>query len=50
VRRSHRSSRSTTGQIGTGEVGPITAQLKELYFDVVRGRMPKYHHWLTPIY
>jgi branched-chain amino acid aminotransferase len=37
-------------QIGTGEVGPITAQLKDLYFDVVRGRVPKYHHWLTPIY
>ena len=37
-------------QIGNGEVGPISAQLKTLYFDVVRGRVPKYHHWLTPIY
>ena len=36
--------------IGTGEVGPITRRLASLYFDVVRGRVPAYHHWLTPIY
>jgi branched-chain amino acid aminotransferase len=37
-------------QIGSGEVGPISRKLATLYFDVVRGRLPAYHHWLTPIY
>ncbi len=36
--------------VGNGEVGPITRRLATLYFDVVRGRMPKYSDWLTPIY
>ena len=36
--------------IGTGDVGPITRQLASLYFDVVRGKMPTYMDWLTPIY
>jgi branched-chain amino acid aminotransferase len=37
-------------QVGDGEVGPITRRLATLYFDAVRGRLPAYHHWLTPIY
>jgi branched-chain amino acid aminotransferase len=36
--------------IGNGEVGPITKRLATLYFDAVRGRLPAYHDWLTPIY
>ncbi len=36
--------------IGTGAIGPITAQLRELYFRVVRGQEPRYMHWLTPVY
>jgi branched-chain amino acid aminotransferase len=36
--------------VGNGEVGPITTRLTELYFDAVRGRMPAYMDWLTPIY
>ena len=36
--------------VGTGEVGPITSRLANLYFDVVRGRLPAYSDWLTPIY
>ncbi|MBO8141065.1 MAG: branched-chain amino acid transaminase [Firmicutes bacterium] len=36
--------------IGDGKPGPITRQLQELYFDVVRGRVPKYRHWCTPVY
>lgn len=36
--------------IGTGKMGPITAKLRELYAQVVRGRIPKYHHWNTPVY
>ena len=34
-------------RIADGEVGPISAKLKELYFDVVVGRNPKYVHWCT---
>jgi branched-chain amino acid aminotransferase len=37
-------------EVGTGEVGPITRQLATLYFDAVRGRLPAYNDWLTPIY
>jgi len=36
--------------IGTGKMGPITARLRKLYFDVVRGRVPKYLHWCAPVY
>ena len=35
--------------IGSGEVGPITRLIKDRYFDAVRGRLPEYEHWLTPI-
>jgi branched-chain amino acid aminotransferase len=37
-------------EIGTGEVGPITRQLATAYFDVVRGKMPAYSDWVTPVY
>jgi len=33
-----------------GKVGPITAQLKKLYFDVITGKMPRYMDWCTPVY
>src|SRR3954463_8407594 len=36
--------------VGNGEVGPITRRLAQLYFDVVRGKMPAYSDWLTPVY
>lgn len=36
--------------IGTGKIGPITAKLRRLYFDIVRGRVPKYLAWCTPVY
>jgi len=35
--------------IGGGEVGPVTRRIRARYFDAVRGRDPKYRHWLTPI-
>ena len=35
--------------IGTGEIGPITRDLQQLYFDVIRGRNPKYLHLCTPV-
>lgn len=36
--------------VGAGEPGPITRRLQQLYFDVVTGAVPKYRHWLTPVY
>lgn len=36
--------------IGTGQIGPITTQLRQLYDRVVRGRVPKYRSWNTPVY
>jgi branched-chain amino acid aminotransferase len=35
--------------VGTGGVGPIAARIRATYFDAVRGRLPQYAHWLTPI-
>ncbi|MCX6028663.1 MAG: branched-chain amino acid transaminase [Chloroflexi bacterium] len=36
--------------IGSGVLGPVTAQLRDLYFKAVRGELPKYRHWCTPVY
>jgi branched-chain amino acid aminotransferase len=36
--------------VGTGEVGPITPLLVQLYADVVRGRVPAYREGCTPVY
>jgi len=36
--------------IGSGEVGPITKELQQVYFRAVKGEDEKYSHWLTPIY
>ncbi|GAC1308143.1 MAG: branched-chain amino acid transaminase [Ktedonobacteraceae bacterium] len=37
--------------VGNGQVGPISASIQQLYFDVVRGRMPEYRtQWCTPVY
>ena len=35
--------------IGTGRPGPFTLALQSRFFDVVRGRVPEYAHWLTPV-
>ena len=34
--------------VGDGQIGPISKRLQQLYFDVVKGRAPKYRHWCTP--
>lgn len=36
--------------IREGVMGPITSQLRALYDDVVRGKVPAYHHWVEPVY
>jgi branched-chain amino acid aminotransferase len=35
--------------VGTGTVGPITRRISERYFAAVRGNLPEYRTWLTPI-
>ena len=36
--------------VGSGKMGPITTRLYHLYQDLLRGRIPKYYRWLTPVY
>ena len=36
--------------IGGGRPGTITKDLSRTYFDAVRGRLPAYRGWLTPVY
>jgi branched-chain amino acid aminotransferase len=35
--------------VGSGAVGPIGRLVRDRYFDAVRGRIPEFSHWLTPI-
>jgi branched-chain amino acid aminotransferase len=35
--------------VGSGEIGPIARLVRDRYFEAVRGRLPEYRHWLTPI-
>ncbi len=37
-------------EIGNGKIGPITAKLMKLYFDIVKGNNLKYAHWCTAVY
>jgi branched-chain amino acid aminotransferase len=36
--------------IGSGQMGEVTGTLRTLFDNVVRGRMPKYSHWVSPVY
>jgi branched-chain amino acid aminotransferase len=36
--------------VGEGKMGPITARIRELFADAVRGRLPKYRHWIVGVY
>jgi branched-chain amino acid aminotransferase len=36
--------------VGDGEMGPVTRRLRELFFNVVRGRVDKYRHWCSPVF
>ncbi len=37
-------------KIDDGEVGELTQKLQQIYFDVIRGKNPKYLEWCTPVY
>jgi branched-chain amino acid aminotransferase len=36
--------------VGAGRMGPLTQSIRDLYFDVVRGRVAAFQHWCTPVY
>jgi branched-chain amino acid aminotransferase len=36
--------------VGSGQIGPVAKSLRDLYFDVVRGKVRKYREWGTPVY
>lgn len=36
--------------VGEGVMGPIASQLRQLYDDAVRGKLPKYRHWNQPVF
>ncbi len=36
--------------VGDGDVGPITARLRDHFLDVCRGRVPHRREWLTPVW
>jgi branched-chain amino acid aminotransferase len=36
--------------VGDGHVGPIAKLIGKTYFDAVRGRLPAFRHWVTPVY
>jgi len=35
--------------IGSGTRGPVTEKLQNAFFDLVTGKNPKYHHWLSKV-
>jgi branched-chain amino acid aminotransferase len=37
-------------KIASGEIGPITKKLQQLYSEVIRGNNQKYLDWCTPVY
>jgi branched-chain amino acid aminotransferase len=36
--------------IGNGKMGPVVSELRNLYFDVVRGKVAKYRRWNQPVF
>ena len=36
--------------VATGRPGPVTKDLSRTYFDAVRGKVPAYRDWLTPVF
>lgn len=36
-------------KIGSGKMGPVTKQIQDIYFKAVKGELPKYRGWLTPV-
>lgn len=37
-------------EVGSGEMGEVTAMLKKEYFSIVKGEVREFESWLTPVY
>jgi branched-chain amino acid aminotransferase len=37
-------------KLGSGQMGAVTQKLRDLYFNIVRGKVPKYRQWCHPVY
>ena len=37
-------------KVGTGQMGPVAGRVRELYFDLVRGKLSQYSDWNMPVY
>ena len=35
--------------IGTGGVGPVTKAIQTTFFDMVKGKLDEYRHWLSSL-
>lgn len=36
--------------IGSGEIGPVTRQIQDIYGKAICGKHPKYRNWCTPVF
>ena len=36
--------------IGSGKRGPVTETIQHRFFDIINGRLPDTHEWLTFVY
>jgi branched-chain amino acid aminotransferase len=36
--------------IGSGKMGPVTAELRQIFDRLVRGNLPAFSHWILPVY
>jgi branched-chain amino acid aminotransferase len=37
-------------KVGSGKPGLMSVEIQKRYFDAVRGNLPEYRHWVTPVY
>jgi len=37
-------------KLGNGEAGPVTEKIQDVFFNAVRGKIPQYKKWLTPVW
>jgi branched-chain amino acid aminotransferase len=35
--------------VGDGKIGPLTRKIRDLYFNIAKGKVPKYRRWCTPV-
>jgi branched-chain amino acid aminotransferase len=43
-------TRADFRDIGSGKMGDATSRLRNLFFDIVRGRIAKYRNWCHPVF